>query len=205
MQVSPNLHENPSTELIKKGQGRIPGGEVGIWIFIFGDMLVFGILFCTFLYARGQDPALFRLSQEHLNTTYALINTLLLLTSSLCVVKAVRIMNLDKKNGASSILLLIAIGCGVAFCILKYLEYSQKISVDFILTTNDFWMYYYVLTGLHLLHVLLGLVFLIFCFAQTRSHNTTSGRYQLVEGAACFWHMVDLLWIVLFPLIYLVR
>ena len=204
MRMPLNLHESPSTELIKKTQGRIPGGELGIWIFIFGDMFVFAVLFCLFLYARGQEPALFRFSQEYLNTTYGLTNTLLLLTSSLCVAKAVRIMNLDNKNRAS-ILLLIAIGCGVVFCILKFVEYNQKISADFILTTNNFWMYYYVLTGLHLFHVLLGLVFLVFCFAQTRSPNINSDRYQLVEGGACFWHMVDLLWIVLFPLIYLVR
>jgi nitric oxide reductase NorE protein len=98
-----------------------------------------------------------------------------------------------------------AFACGLGFVLNKYLEYSDKLSRGIKPATNDFWMYFYVLTGLHLFHLLLGLGVLAFCLAQSRKPALDPTRFAFVEGGACFWHMVDLLWIVLFPLLYLVK
>jgi nitric oxide reductase NorE protein len=102
-------------------------------------------------------------------------------------------------------LLGLAIASGLGFCTIKALEYGEKLASGTVPTSNAFWMYYYALTGLHLFHLVLGIGALAFCFAQSRKDVLSDARFRLVEGGACFWHMVDLLWIVLFPLLYLVR
>lgn len=192
----------------KRGSGKkvtrhLPGEE-GTWIFIMGDMTVFALLFGVYISARGEDPALFNASQEHLTIAYGAINTLLLLCSSLFVVTAIRAMR-NKIAGVAPQLILAAIACGLGFCFIKYLEYSGKLGDGFKPATDDFWMYYYVLTGLHLFHLLLGLGLLTFIFVQSRKPKIELRQFAFVEGGACFWHMVDLLWIVLFPLLYLVH
>jgi nitric oxide reductase NorE protein len=182
---------------------RVPG-EVGTWVFIFGDMTVFAFVFATYLLARASDTELFHAGQRHLDATAGAVNTLLLLTSSLCVVAAVRATG-RRRARAARWLFGGAIACGLGFTFNKYLEYSDEISRGFTPTTDDFWTYYYVLTGLHLFHLLVGLGVLTFAIRQAGNPRLTARRYAYVEGGACFWHMVDLLWIVLFPLLYLVR
>lgn len=182
---------------------RVPG-EPGIWILIFGDLVAFTVLFCVFLHDQAQARELFASSRDALNPSYAVINTLLLLTGSLAVVAGVKAMRSGMRT-RSSILIAAAIGCGLAFSVIKIVEYSEKISAGIVPTTNAFWMYYYVLTGMHLLHLVLGLFVLVFCFLQARRGHLSDLRFRLVEGGACFWHMVDVVWIFLFPLLYLVR
>lgn len=179
-------------------------GEVGVWVFIFGDMLVFGVLFATYLYYRVDDPALFARSQEALTEAYGAVNTMLLLVSSLLVVVAVRAVRTGVRGVAPG-MLIGAIACGLAFSGLKVFEYSGKLGQDITPATNDFYMYYYVLTGLHWFHLVLGLAVLTYLFFLARRPHLTKGQFAFVEGGACFWHMVDLLWIVLFPLLYLVH
>ena len=179
-------------------------GEVGVWVFILGDMAVFALLFGVYLYYRAEDPVLFASSQVRLDQTFGVVNTLLLLASSLCVVTGVRAI----RHGISRLapaMFAIAFVCGLAFVFNKYLEYSDKLGHGISPATNDFWMYFYVLTGLHLFHLLIGLAVLAFCFVQARKPALDAKRFAFVEGGACFWHMVDLLWIVLFPLLYLVN
>jgi len=182
---------------------RVPG-EVGTWVFILGDMTVFAFVFATYLVARAGDTALFTAGQQHLDATVGAVNTLLLLASSLCVVAAVRA---TARRDARTARLLFggAMGCGLGFVLNKYVEYSDKLSSGLKPATNDFWTYYYVLTGLHLFHLVVGLAVLAFAIRQAGNPRLTARRYAYVEGGACFWHMVDLLWIVLFPLLYLVR
>lgn len=184
-----------------KTSRHIPG-EIGVWIFIFGDLLVFALLFGVFLYYRMDDPGLFAASQEKLTQAYGAVNTLLLLTSSLFVVTAVRatrhgIANLAPKLFAGAMV------CGAAFAVLKVLEYSEKVSANLVPATNDFWMYFFILTGLHFFHLLIGMAVLTFCLVSSRRPAMSPSRFAFVEGGACFWHMVDLLWIVIFPLLYL--
>lgn len=171
---------------------------------ILGDMLLFAVFFATFLYYRGGEPRLFAESQATLDIPIGVVNTLLLLTSSLAVVTGVRAIRHGARQVAPA-MFAIAFLCGAGFGFDKYLEYSAKIAVGITPGTNDFFMYYYILTGLHMFHVLIGMGVLVFMYVQARRPDMTARRFGYVEGGACFWHMVDLLWIVLFPLIYLVR
>lgn len=179
-------------------------GEAGIWIFILGDMTVFGLFFATFMFYRGRDPELFANSQILLNQNWGAINTLLLLSSSWFVVVALNAVR-QGRAALSSRLLSASWLCGFAFVVVKYFEWGEKLDAGITLATNDFFMYYFVFTGIHLLHLLLGLGVLLYLISLTRRPVITSKGLMLIEGGACFWHMVDLLWIVLFPILYLVK
>jgi nitric oxide reductase NorE protein len=178
-------------------------GEEGTWVFLFGDMLVFGVFFATFMYQRAQAPELFDQSRQTLNAGIGLANTLILLTSSLFVVTAIGAIRLHRRV-AAQLLLIGAIACGLAFVALKAVEYTAKVHEGQVPTQNAFYLYYFILTGIHLIHVLIGITILVLLFAQARRTELSAQRTALVEGGACFWHLVDLLWIVLFPLLYLV-
>ena len=95
--------------------------------------------------------------------------------------------------------------CGFAFVCVKLFEYQEKIDAGIMLTTNDFYMYYYMFTGLHLMHVLIGMGVLAFMWNVTRAGELGEKAINTLESGASFWHMVDILWIVLFALLYLVR
>jgi nitric oxide reductase NorE protein len=179
-------------------------GEVGTWVFIFGDMLVFAALFLTYLYYRAEDPKLYAASQQRLDQTYGAVNTLLLLVSSLLVATAVRAVR-QRDSALARPLIAGAFACGLAFSGLKILEWSEKISHHLTPAKNDFFMYYFVLTGLHWFHLIIGLCVLATLFHLARKPQLSAKQLMFFEGGACFWHMVDLLWIVLFPLLYLVR
>lgn len=181
---------------------RVPG-EAGVWVFILGDMTIFGILFATFLFYRAKRPDIFAESQTLLNQNYGAVNTVLLLVSSLFVVLAVRAVRANLNLAPA--LLLGAFACGVAFSVLKVIEYADKAGHGIGINTNDFFMFYYVLTGLHWFHVLVGLLVVAFLFSLSRKSTMTTQQRSIFEGGACFWHMVDLLWIVLFPLLYLAK
>lgn len=196
------LDENDTSMATSVRTKHIPG-EAGVWVFIFGDMTIFAVLFMTFLSGRRRDVELFDASQTQLNQVYGVVNTLLLLLSSLFVVMAVRSMR--ERRGRADSLFAGAIACGLAFSGLKVLEYAGKIDHGFTPASNDFFMYYFVLTGLHWFHLVLGLIVLTILFRLSRREKLTTNQLSFVEGGACFWHMVDLLWIVLFPLLYLVH
>ena len=182
---------------------RIPGEE-GTWIFIVGDMCVFAVFFSVYLHSRGKAPALFNRSQEMLNRNFGLINTFLLLISSLLVVIAVRAFRVQRQVLASR-LFVGAFLCGLGFVVVKAFEYHDKLAAGINPTTNDFFMYYFVLTGLHLFHLIVGMVVLTVLYRFSRRPELTKNQLAFFEGGACFWHMVDLLWLVLFPLLFLVR
>ncbi|WP_354700084.1 Cytochrome c oxidase polypeptide I+III [Paraconexibacter sp. AEG42_29] len=192
----PAVAESPAQER------RVPG-EAGIWVLILGDMTIFAVLFVTYLYYRADQADLFTRSQATLDQTYGAVNTLLLLGSSLLVVLAVRAIRRGIRG--APMLIAGAMACGVAFSVLKFVEYHAKVSHDLTAQTNDFYMFYFVLTGLHWFHLILGLTALTALLVLSRRPTLTRHQFAFVEGGACFWHMVDLLWIVLFPLLYLVR
>lgn len=180
-------------------------GEPGIWIVLFGDMLVFTVLFVVYLHRRGQSETLFATSQGHLNRTYGAINTLLLLSSSILVVFAVRAFRSERLRHMASRLTVAGAAVGACFVIIKAIEYHEKVSAGITPSTNEFFTFYFVLTGLHLGHVVIGLVVLTVLSRLARKPQPTSTHIAFFEGGACFWHMVDLLWIVIFPLLFLVR
>jgi nitric oxide reductase NorE protein len=180
-------------------------GEPGIWVLLFGDMAVFTILFAVYLHQRGQKPDLFAESQAELNRTFGAINTLVLLTSSILVVLATLALRSDNLRHLAHRLTLAGVCVGACFVVIKAFEYHEKIAAGITPSTNEFFMYYFVLTGLHLAHVMVGLGVLLALSRLARKPEPTRTHIAFFEGGACFWHMVDLLWIVIFPLLFLVR
>lgn len=187
----------------KKSDTHMPGEE-GVWVFIGGDMLVFTLLFAVFLFYRAMDVETFLVSQSQLNQNYGAINTLFLLTSSLFVVLALQSAR-NRKQSLVPRFLSAALVCGLAFSAVKIFEYREKINQDFTLLTDDFYMFYYVLTVTHFIHVIIGMFVLLFLIKNSMKKDFSESDLRLLEGGACFWHMVDLLWIVLFPLLYLMK
>jgi nitric oxide reductase NorE protein len=188
---------------VGEAKRRLPGVE-GVWVFVMADMTVFALLFGSFMISRHQNPALFEASRHALNPNFGGVNTLILLTSSwfaalaLDAVRKSRFVPAQRFIGGAFL-------CGVAFMVSKAIEYTEKLNAGISLLTNDFFMYYFTLTGIHLFHVLAGNVVLAVLWFMARSRSFDSERPLVVECGAIYWHMVDLLWIILFPLLYLLR
>lgn len=178
-------------------------GEAGIWLFIAGDLLLFSLLFILYLKYRAADEALFNTSQQLLNQQLGLVNTLLMLTSSWLVASAVKAARRDQIQLTFRCLGL-AFACGAVFVAVKYVEYSEKISMGWTPISNDFFMYYYVYTGIHLIHVFIGLGVLALMMQLSRFGTLGENQMRTLESGVSFWHLVDLLWIILFALLYLV-
>ncbi|GAA2782963.1 cytochrome c oxidase subunit 3 [Mycolicibacterium pallens] len=181
---------------------RIPG-EAGTWVFLLGDMLVFAAFFATFMVERSKAPEVFDAARKTLHVNIGLVNTLVLLTSSLFVVAAIGALRTGLRSTAAQALVTAA-GCGVVFVALKVTEYVLLVQDGHTAGVNHFYLYYFILTGLHLLHVCIGILVLVLMLTQTRRTELSATRLAVIEGGGCFWHLVDLLWIVLFPLLYLV-
>lgn len=193
----------PNTPEGNRSGKHLPG-EVGVWLFIFGDMMVFSLFFFLFLHYRSLDIVTFTDSQALLNLNYGAINTLFLLTSSWFVVLGLQSIRNNRAVMARRFFQGAFI-CGVGFGVIKFFEWGEKIRAGHTLTSNDFFMYYYIFTGIHFLHVLIGMGILAFLVMKTRTTQFAPGDEQTFESGGAYWHMVDLLWIVLFPLLYLVR
>jgi nitric oxide reductase NorE protein len=189
-------------EVLDRKPRHLPGVE-GIWVFVIADMTVFGVLFGCFMAGRRGNPALYEASRHALNPNFGGINTLILLTSSVLVVLAVDAVR--KNRAAAPHLLAGAFVCGLAFMVSKAIEYTGKLNENITLLTNDFYMYYFTLTGIHLAHVVAGTVVLAVLWVKARKRSFDPARPVVLECGATYWHMVDLLWVMLFPLLYLMR
>lgn len=177
-------------------------GDVNMWVFVLGDLLIFAGYFVVFMVYRIEHHALFLASQRQLSLATGAVNTLVLLASSQFVAQGVRAAREDDQARAVR---LMAYGglCGTAFVLIKVFEWHHEISRGLTLPHNEFFMFYYALTGIHLLHVLLGLGLLALVARELRTPRLR--RLWVVEAGATFWHMVDLLWVVIFVLLYVMR
>lgn len=195
---------NPGDPAI--GQQRLPPaympGESSMWFFIIGDLLIFGVYFIAYMVYRGQNHELFLQSQQYMNQAIGIINTVILLTSSFFVALATE--SARSGNAAKAFKLIgVAIAIGCCFPVLKMVEWVPKLNAGLTPGENQFFMFYYLMTGLHLIHVVLGLV--ILCFVMRSLRVSTSVRIKFVESGGIYWHMVDLLWLILLALFYLMR
>lgn len=188
----------PSRTLAK----RVPGEE-GVWVIIFGDLLIFSLFFGIFAYYRIMEPAVFAASQAKMVQSFGLVNTLLLLTSSLAVVLAINAAR-DQQRARARRFVTLAMLLGAGFVVAKYFEYKQKISHGLLPSTNDFYMLYFTFTAVHLLHVCAGIGALAFVRSRV-GRPLTPGGTAAIESCALFWHLVDILWVVLFAIFYLHR
>lgn len=179
----------------------VPSGKLGIWWFLASETMTFGGLlgvFVLFRYAAGgwHEPA------AHLHVWLAAANTLVLLTSSYTMVRAHAAEIADDRRATQRGLLL-TMGLGILFLAIKAVEYSSELRAGFTPRSSLFWAFYYGLTGLHAAHVLGGVVALGgLAFALGRGRAWGAVR-QRVEYVGLYWHFVDIVWIFLFPLVYL--
>ncbi|MFT4248056.1 MAG: cytochrome c oxidase subunit 3 [Pseudomonas sp.] len=179
-------------------------GEPGLWVFLFGDMAIFLVFCAAYLVERAGARELFAASRLQLGLGLGLTNTVILLTSSLLVVVALQAVR-GARTGPARAALAAALACALAFVTLKGLEYAHLIEAGHGPGSNLYFTYFFILTGLHLSHVLIGLVVLGLMLAQAgRPDAATGQRRRWIEAGACYWHLVDLLWMTVFPLLYLV-
>jgi nitric oxide reductase NorE protein len=170
---------------------------------LLGDMVVFAVFFGTIVVLRGQHPDLVASSQPALHRGLGTLNTLVLLSSSLLVANGVRLAR--DRDRRAPYLFRGALACSAVFVAVKAVEYTDLATNGHGPGVNDFFAYYFTFTGIHLGHVVLGSVGLIVASRMARPTNQSRRRDSWLEGIACFWHLVDLLWIVLFALLYLVH
>ncbi|MBR0816961.1 cytochrome c oxidase subunit 3 family protein [Bradyrhizobium liaoningense] len=171
-------------------------GDPMIWVLIFSELVAFGLFLGAFTVARAVHPAVFAAGQAVLDSNLAGLNTVVLVTSGWAAARATRAARTSEKR-ASRWWLLTAMALGGLFIAIKLAEYAEEIDRGIGLETSPFFTLYFLLTGFHLLHVCLGIVIL----AVVCRRAEASG----VETGAAFWHMVDLVWIVMFPILYLMR
>ncbi len=177
-------------------------GDGHMWVMVLGDLIIFGTYFIIFMVYRAMKPQEFLVSQEHLNINVGVLNTLVLLASSWFIARSVQAARAGEHTYALRLTYLGGL-CGVGFILIKAYEWSTKIVQGYTISSNEFFMFYYMLTGVHLFHVLLGLLILGVTVRELR--NPRRRRMFMVESGATYWHMVDLLWIVIFALFYVMR
>lgn len=183
---------------------KILPGDLVIWIFICAELLVFGALFITYTVIRSNNLELFSQSQLTLNTQLGLLNTIVLITSSYFVVLAV---NAIRQNNSRLCVFWLntAMLTGLIFVLAKSYEFHEKFSLGINLSTNTFYTFYISLTFFHYMHVIVGLLILFVVMLKAKRGGYSTADHAGVEIGASYWHMVDLVWIVLFPLVYLVK
>ena len=192
------------TKILELEEPKLLPGDLAIWFFIFMELLVFAIAFIAYTITRAQNLEQFNEFQLTLNQEFGAINTILLITSSYFVIRAVHAIKLDNVKACINNLN-IALGFGAGFLLLKSFEYYDKFSAGITLSTNTFYMFYLSLTLFHFLHVILGMIILGAIAFKAKRGNYSAVNHFGVESGASYWHMVDLVWIILFPLVYIIR
>ncbi|MFH1197327.1 MAG: cytochrome c oxidase subunit 3 family protein [bacterium] len=190
------------------------GAKMGMWLFLFTELLLFGGMFLIYAVYRFQNIDQFHVAASELNTGIGTLNTIILLTSSLTV--AVAIAAIQKGNKFLSVMLLtITILLAFMFMVNKYFEWSAKFehglfpgSEELLGRPNGqilFFGLYYVMTGLHALHVIIGVIILAVLLIFIMKDKITQHDFVKLENGGLYWHLVDLIWIFLFPLFYLIQ
>jgi cytochrome c oxidase subunit 3 len=188
--------------------------KLGMWLFIFTEILLFGGLFIVYSVYRYRHPVEFHLANQELDVTIGLINTIVLLISSMTVAMSITALQTGNKK-LTLIFLSITILLAFVFLVNKYFEWGAKIhhdiypGSDFLMSLSKgdmlFFGLYFFMTGLHALHIIVGMVLLGVIFAKVLNGSVNQGRYSLLENGGLYWHLVDLIWIFLFPLFYLIH
>jgi nitric oxide reductase NorE protein len=187
----------------EKNLGKKLPGDLAMWFFILAELTVFAIFFIGFSVSEQLNKDMFNQGKAQLHQTAGLVNTLALITSSFFVALALNAMHKVKAKQAVW-LLLTAKAFAIIYIIVKIWEYFSLFELGITIETNTFFTLYFLITAFHLMHVLLGMVILGFI-----AHSAWCDKYQNkelsgFESGSSYWHMVDLLWIILFPLIYVI-
>jgi cytochrome c oxidase subunit 3 len=190
--------------------------RLGMWIFLASELLLFAGLFALYAAYRAHAPAAFHFGATHSTKVLGSINTAVLLTSSTCVAPGVHALR-EGRHKLASLLVLVTMLFGIVFLGIKFVEYAKHFEEGiqpggqgyfFVLHPDPglapFWTLYYVSTGLHAIHVFVGTTILGFALVGVAKRVITVERAHVLENAALYWHLVDLIWIFLWPLYYLV-
>jgi cytochrome c oxidase subunit III len=190
------------------------GDKLGMWLFIFTELLLFGMLFLVYSVYRYKNPVAFQLGGQELDLFIGTLNTVILLISSATVAMAISAIQKGQKIKAM-VFLGTTLFIAVVFLINKYFEWGVK--VDYGLYpgaealhelghgTTLFFGLYYVMSGIHALHILIGIGLFLYVFQQIHTDKIHSKDYGWLENTGLYWHLVDLIWIFLFPLFYLIH
>ncbi|MBN2349563.1 MAG: cytochrome c oxidase subunit 3 family protein [Bacteroidales bacterium] len=187
--------------------------KIGMWLFIFTELLLFGGLFIVYSVYRFKNPVAFHLAAEELSKLIGTINTVILLISSMTVAMSISAIQLADRKKAI-LLLSGTITLALVFLVNKYFEWHGKFEHGlypgsqelFDLGQGDilFFGLYFTMTGLHALHIIVGIIVLTVMLVKVIKKNIQSDNYAQLENAGLYWHLVDLIWIFLFPLFYLI-
>ncbi len=189
------------------------GAKLGMWLFLFTEVLLFGGMFLVYSVYRETNAADFHEAAKEMSVFIGAANTIILLTSSLTM--ALSISEIQKGRRTSSLLLqAVTVVLGIAFLVNKYFEWSEHIHHGFYPNSPEllamshgkilFFGLYYVMTGIHALHVIIGISVIAFMFFLTIRGTVSPTDYIKLENTGLFWHIVDIIWIYLFPLFYLI-
>jgi cytochrome c oxidase subunit III len=189
------------------------GAKLGMWVFIFTEILLFGGLFLVYAIMRLSYSNEFHQAAHHLNAFIGTINTIVLLISSATV--AMSITAVQKGNNKLAVgLLFITLLCAAVFMVNKYFEWGHKIHIglypgsDLMVSLSHgqvmFFSLYYFMTGLHMFHLVVGGIILTIVMIKVKTGTINANRFVLLENGGLYWHLVDLIWIFLFPLLYLI-
>lgn len=179
-------------------------GDLAIWFFIMAELLVFGIFFIVYVFVRSNNVELFNTYQLELHRIAGVINTVALITSSYFVAMGVYAIRQNHLQRTGTMLLL-ALAMGLVFVVVKIWEYSHVFGAGIHLSTNTFYTFYISLTFFHFMHVMMGMVILGALYYFLKQGKYSADDHIGIETGASYWHMVDLVWIVLFPLVYIIR
>ncbi len=190
------------------------GSKIGMWLFIFTELLLFGGLFIVYAVYRYLNPEAFEMAAEELNVTIGAVNTIILLVSSMTIAMSTTALQ-KKQKGTTVVLLEITFMLALIFLINKYFEWGIKFEHGIFpgseymtseLSQGEILFYglYFVMTGLHALHIVVGMVIMGVALHRIQKGTVHPERASLLENAGLYWHLVDLIWIFLFPLFYLI-
>lgn len=190
------------------------GARMGMWLFLLTEVLLFGGLFLVYAVYRYQYTEQFKIAGMELNTGIGTLNTIILLTSSLTV--AISITAIQKGNRFLAIIMLSStLVMAFMFLVNKFFEWATKFAHGIVPGSKEllakpngqilFYGLYFVMTGLHALHVIIGMIILSFMLVFIIRNKITPDNYVKLENAGLYWHLVDLIWIFLFPLFYLIQ
>jgi len=208
---------NQDAIMIKAAQDHSPhrddiGAKTGMWLFLFTELLLFSGLILIYIVFRNNYAHEFHEAAAHLNVTIGVVNTIILITSSLTMVLSLAKMQRGLIHSALN-LLWTTIGLGMLFLINKSIEWYEKIHHGYYPGTDFFqnlpkgeslfYSLYYSVTGLHALHIIIGIIIMAFLLKQINDGRINPNNYVKLENSALYWHLVDIIWIVLLPLFYL--
>ena len=179
-------------------------GDAGFWTFIAADATLFALLFFQFSLDRSSHVAVFDAGQRAALVPLGAVNTLVLVTSSFLLASGIRSAHRREVRRATW-LIAGTVLLGVVFAFLKITEYWIELASGHTLSTSSFFMYYFVITGIHLLHLIVGVSALVIIGVRVRRGSGARQDRLLLECGASYWHLIDLLWMFIFPLLYLAR